>query len=149
VRADYALELIRRLFALERAWATASPKGNRQNRSGPTLLQTVLVNSQLKEDAERAWAFLLFCGLMDSKAHPDFIRLAGEKGDDVVALSDSLLDFATQRAELLDVEQTLAQRLWQYFQVGQSLEPERTLGAEIDEGTQPGITSPTGIIESR
>ena len=114
----------------------------------PTLLQTVLVTSPLKEDPERAWAFLLFCGLMDSKSHADFIRLAGEHTDDVVALSDGLLDFATQRAELLDEQQSLALRLWQYFQVGQSLEPEPVLGAETDEGTQPGITAP-GFIESR
>ncbi len=112
----------------------------------PTLLQTTLVTSPLKEDTERAWAFLIFCGLMDSKAHGDFIRLAGEAGDDVVALSDSLLDFATQRAELLDVGQRLAKRLWQYFEVGQSLAPEREIGAnDLDEGTQPGISGPVTL----
>lgn len=116
--------------------------------SEPTLLQTALVTSPLKDDVERAWAFLLFCGLIESKAHGDFIRLADESGDDVVALSDALLDFVTQRAELLDVEQVLAQRLWQYFQVGQSLEPEARLG-EVDEGTQPGITAPSELIELR
>ena len=108
----------------------------------PTLLQTVLVNSPLPEDAERTWAFLLFCGLLDSKKHDDFMHLAGTKADDVLALADELLDFATQRAELLDVDQALALRLWQYFQVGQSLEPEARPAGPLDEGTQPGMTSP-------
>lgn len=102
----------------------------------PTLLQTVLVNAPLKEDVERAWAFALFCGLFESNAHADFVRLASEKSGDVVALSDSLLDFATRRAELVDMKQALATRLWTYFQVGQSLEPE------LDEGTQPGLSVP-------
>lgn len=102
----------------------------------PTLLQTVLVNAPLKEDLERSWAFALFCGLFESNAHADFIRLAGEKADDVMALADALLDVATARAELVDRKQALATRLWQYFQVGRSLEPEP------DEGTQPGLTVP-------
>ncbi|MFZ5441121.1 MAG: hypothetical protein ACOZQL_14020 [Myxococcota bacterium] len=105
----------------------------------PTLLQSTLVTSSL-DDVERAWAFQLFCGLLESRAHDEFVRLAGEHRADVVALSDALLDFATQRAELLDVESVLAQRLWQYFQVGQSLLPDRRLGEELDEGTQPGIS---------
>jgi hypothetical protein len=98
----------------------------------PTLLQTVLVNAPLAEDLERSWAF----GLFESSAHADFVRLAGEKPGDPVALADALLDFATRRAELVDMKQALAARLWQYFQVGQSLEPE------LDEGTQPGLTVP-------
>lgn len=102
----------------------------------PTLLQTVLVNAPLAEDLERSWAFVLFCGLFESSAHADFVRLAGEKAGDPVALADALLDFATRRAELVDLKQALAARLWQYFQVGQSLEPE------LDEGTQPGLTVP-------
>lgn len=101
----------------------------------PTLLQTVLVTAPL-EDVERAWAFTLFCGLLESTAHDDFIRLATDKLDDPVGLADALLDFATRRAELVDLKQVLAARLWQYFQVGQSLEPE------LDEGTQPGLVSP-------
>lgn len=109
----------------------------------PTLLQTALVTSPLPEDAELAWAFLLFCGLLDSTGHDEFVRLAAEKGD-VVELSDVLLDLATPRAELLDVDQVLAARLWQYFQVGRSLAPERSLGDEADdEGTQPGISVAT------
>lgn len=102
----------------------------------PTLLQTVLVNAPLAEDPERSWAFALFCGLFESSAHADFIRLAQEKSGDVMALADGMLDFATRRAELVDRKQALAARLWQYFQVGQSLEPEP------DEGTQPGLTAP-------
>lgn len=102
----------------------------------PTLLQTVLVSSPLAEDVERAWAFTLFCGLLESSAHADFVRLAREKSADVLALADALLDSATRRAELVDRNQVLAQRLWTYFQVGQSLEPEP------DEGTQPGLTVP-------
>lgn len=105
----------------------------------PTLLQTVLVNAPLKEDLERSWAFLLFCGLVESTSHAEFIRLATEKSGDVLALADSLLDLATRRAELVDHKQALAARLWQYFQVGQSLEPE------LDEGTQPGLTVPTDV----
>ena len=42
----------------------------------PTLLQTVLVNAPLAEDIERSWAFVLFCGLFESSAHADFVRLA-------------------------------------------------------------------------
>lgn len=103
----------------------------------PTLLQTVLVHAPLAEDVERAWAFLVFCGLLESKAHGDFVRLAAEKAGDALALAEALLDVATRRAELVDTKQELAERLWQYFQVGQSLEPER------DEGTQPGLTLPT------
>ena len=106
----------------------------------PTLLQTVLASAPVKDDPERAWAFVLFCGLFESSAHADFVRLAKEKPDDVVALADSLLDFATRRAELLDAKETLAKRLWQYFQVGQSLEPE------LDEGTQPGLTVPPEVL---
>ena len=101
----------------------------------PTLLQTVLVTAPLGEDVERSWAFVVFCGLCESSAHDDFIRLAKEKADPL-ALADALLDFATRRAELVDSNQALASRLWQYFQVGQSLEPE------LDEGTQPGLTLP-------
>jgi hypothetical protein len=104
----------------------------------PTLLQTVLVNAPLSEDVERSWAFLLFCGLLESSGHDDFVRLVGEKAGDAVALADVLLDFATRRAEMVDPNQVLATRLWQYFQVGQSLEPE----PELDEGTQPGLASP-------
>ena len=103
----------------------------------PTLLQTVLVHAPLAEDVERAWAFVIFCGLLEPAKHAEFIRLVGEKSGDVLALADSLLDFATRRAELVDIKQQLAGRLWQYFQVGQSLEPE------LDEGTQPGLTLPT------
>ncbi len=102
----------------------------------PSLLQTVLVHAPLTEDVERSWAFLLFCGVCESTAHADFIRLAKEKPGDPVALADALLDFATRRAELVDLKEALATRLWQYFQVGQSLEPE------LDEGTQPGLTLP-------
>ena len=103
----------------------------------PTLLQTVLLNSPLAEDLERSWAFLLFCGLLESTAHGEFLRLSAEKTDPL-ELADALLDFATRRAELVDIKQVLAGRLWQYFQVGQSLEPE----PELDEGTQPGLVSP-------
>lgn len=106
----------------------------------PTLLQTVLVSAPLNDDPERAWAFALFCGLFESSAHADFIRLAKEKPDDAVALAESLLDFATRRAELVDANEALAKRLWQYFQVGQSLEPE------LDEGTQPGLTVPPEVL---
>jgi len=102
----------------------------------PTLLQTVLVTAPLVEDVERTWAFALFCGLFESSAHADFIRLAKEKPADPLALADALLDFATRRAELVDAGEALASRLWQYFQVGQSLQPE------LDEGTQPGLTLP-------
>ena len=56
-----------------------------------------------------------------------------------MALADALLDFATRRAELVDLREALATRLWQYFQVGQSLEPE------FDEGTQPGLTLPVDL----
>lgn len=101
----------------------------------PTLLQTALVHAPLSEDVERAWAFMIFCGLLETTAHEDFVRLANEKHD-VVTLADALLDFATRRAELVDKSQIFARRLWQYFQVGQSLEPE------FDEGTQPSLPSP-------
>ena len=102
----------------------------------PTLLQTVLVTAPLGDDVELAWAFALFCGLFESKALSDFVRLATEKAGDALALADAVLDIATPRAELVDREQGLADRLWQYFQVGKSLEPEP------DEGTQPGLTLP-------
>ncbi len=102
----------------------------------PTLLQTVLVTSPLGDDVELAWAFALFCGLFESKAHDDFVRLATEKAGDALAMADALLDVATARGELVDRDQGLADRLWQYFQVGKSLEPEP------DEGTQPGLTLP-------
>ncbi|MGV3619829.1 MAG: hypothetical protein ACO1OB_03370 [Archangium sp.] len=102
----------------------------------PTLLQTVLATSPLSE-VERTWAFLVFCGLVEPASHDEFIRLAAEHTDPL-QLADALLDLATRRAELLDKREALAQRLWQYFQVGQSLEPER------EEGTQPGITGVDG-----
>lgn len=100
----------------------------------PTLLQTALTHSRYTEDAERAWAFLVFAGLVESSAHASFLGAVAEKLDDVVGLADSLLDHATRRAELLDVDQSCAARLWQYFEVGQTLEPD----AE-EEGTQPGV----------
>ncbi len=103
----------------------------------PTLLQTVLATSPLNE-VERTWAFLVFCGLVEPDAHDEFVRLAAEHTDDPLALADALLDVVTRRAEILDKREDLAQRLWQYFQVGQSLEPER------EEGTQPGITGVDG-----
>lgn len=102
----------------------------------PTLLQTVLVFAPLTQDVERSWAFLVFCGLLETSAHDEFVRRAGEKAADPVALADDLLDFATRRAETMDPRSELASRLWQYFEVGQSLQPE------IDEGTQPGVQSP-------
>lgn len=98
-----------------------------------TLLQTVLVYAPLTQDLERAWAFLVFAGVLETKAHDDFLRLAAPKAADPVSLADDLLDFATRRAETMDQGQELAARLWQYFEIGQTLEPER------DEGTQPGI----------
>ncbi len=102
----------------------------------PTLLQTALMNAHLEDDVELAWAFSLFCGLLESNAHEHFVRLATENVNEPLALADALLDFATRRAELVDKRQALARRLWQYFQVGHSLEPE------LDEGTQPGMPSP-------
>ncbi len=104
----------------------------------PTLLQTALVTAPLAQEVERTWAFLVFCGLLEPSAHDDFVRLAAEHAGNALELADGLLDFATRRAELLDKREDLAQRLWQYFQVGQSLEPER------EEGTQPGITGVDG-----
>ncbi|MFO0598795.1 MAG: hypothetical protein U0228_26045 [Myxococcaceae bacterium] len=112
-----------------------------------TLLQTALMVSPATQDPERAWAFLIFCGLLETSAHADFIRLAAEKKDHLRALADALLDHATRRSELVDPGHRLARRLWEYFQVGQSLEPEAQLGAEIDEGTQPGVTGPI-VVES-
>lgn len=103
--------------------------------SEPTLLQTVLMNAPLGQDVERAWAFALFCGLLESNGHQEFLRLAKEKNNDPLALADGLLDFATRRSEMVDHEQALARRLWEFFQVGQSLEPE------LDERTQPGMMS--------
>lgn len=111
----------------------------------PTLLQTTLRCAPVVEDVERAWAFLLFCGVLDSRAHDTFVAAAAGGTGDGAALADQLLDFATQRAELLDPADALALRLWQYFQVGQSLQPERPLGTDPDEGTQPGVTS---LVES-
>jgi len=102
----------------------------------PTLLQSVMVHAPLSEDLERAWAFLLFCGVLESKGHDDFVRLATEKQGEPLALADELLDLATRRAETMDPRGDLATRLWQYFEVGQSLQPE------LDEGTQPGLQSP-------
>lgn len=102
----------------------------------PTLLQTVLVYAPLAQDLERSWAFLIFSGVLETKAHDDFLRLATPKVNEPVSLADDLLDFATRRAETMDPRQELAARLWQYFEVGQSLAPE------VDEGTQPGIQVP-------
>lgn len=100
----------------------------------PTLLQTALTHSRYTEDAERAWAFLVFAGLVERSAHAAFVSAVAEKLDDVMGLSDSLLDHATRRAEMLDVDQGCARKLWEYFQVGQTLVPEHE-----EEGTQPGI----------
>lgn len=109
--------------------------------SEPTLLQTALAVARATHDVEHAWAFLVFCGLVEGSAHDDFVRLWAEHGENVVALSELLLDAATQRAELLDHGQLLAARLWQYFLVGSSLMPELELGVDADAGTQPGISS--------
>jgi hypothetical protein len=102
-----------------------------------TLLQTCVELCPF-DDAERAWAFLVFCGLIETKAHAEFIRVVVEKDGDLVKLGEALLEFATKRAELVDPGAATARRLWQYFEVGQSLEPEKTLG-ENEEGTQPGV----------
>lgn len=99
----------------------------------PTLLQTVLAYAPLTQDLERSWAFLVFSGVLETTSHDDFVRLAAPKANDPVSLADDLLDFATRRAETVDRNQELAARLWQYFEVGQTLAPE------VDEGTQPGI----------
>ena len=108
--------------------------------SEPTLLQTALAVAQTADDVEQTWAFLVFCGLVESRVHDEFVRLANEFAD-VVPLSEGLLDAATRRAELIDHGQVLAARLWQYFQVGRSLMPELELGVDADAGTQPGISS--------
>jgi hypothetical protein len=100
----------------------------------PTLLQTALFHSRYTEDAGRAWAFLVFSGLLDSASYAAFSDAVARALDDVAGLADALLDHATRRAELLDVDEGCARRLWQYFEVGQTLEPD----AE-DEGTQPGV----------
>lgn len=118
-----------------------------QSTDDKTLLQTALKLCPISEDPERAWAFLVFCGLVETRAHADFIRLAGEQSGQLTPLGDSLLDFVTRRAELVDPGSALAQKLWTYFQVGSSLEPDTQLGAEMDEGTQPGITGPV-LVES-
>jgi hypothetical protein len=110
-----------------------------QSADEKTLLQTALKMCPVHEDPERAWAFLVFCGLVETRAHADFLRLASERSGQITALGDSLLDFVTRRAELVDPGSALAQKLWTYFQVGSSLEPEPQLGADMDEGTQPGI----------
>lgn len=101
-----------------------------------TLLQTCVELCPF-DDAERAWAFLVFCGLIETKAHAEFIRVVIEKDGDLVKLGEALLEYATKRAELVDPGATTAKRLWQYFEVGQSLEPEKTV--EPEEGTQPGV----------
>lgn len=118
-----------------------------QSLEEKTLLQTALKMCPISDDPERAWAFLVFCGLVETRAHADFIRLANEQSGKITALGDSLLDFVTRRAEMVDPGSALAQKLWTYFQVGSSLEPEPQLGAEMDEGTQPGITGPV-LVES-
>lgn len=118
-----------------------------QSLEEKTLLQTALTMCPISDDPERAWAFLVFCGLVETRAHADFIRLANEQSGKITALGDSLLDFVTRRAEMVDPGSALAQKLWTYFQVGSSLEPEPQLGAEMDEGTQPGITGPV-LVES-
>jgi hypothetical protein len=63
---------------------------------------------------------------------PRVLRPARDEG------ARRLLEFATRRAELVDAGAATAKRLWQYFEVGQSLEPEKTID-EIEEGTQPGV----------
>lgn len=104
-----------------------------------TLLQSCLELCPL-DDAERAWAFMVFSGLLETKHHAEFVKHVAEKDGDLVALGEALLDFATRRGELVDPSGNTAKRLWQYFEVGQSLEPEKQVGSEVDEGTQPGIT---------
>lgn len=111
-----------------------------QPDDAPTLLQTCLAIARGADDAEQAWAFLVFCGLLETSAHDEFIALFGAQPD-VSTLAESLLDSATQRAELLDARRSLSARLWQYFQVGSSLVPEQELGFDSDAGTQPGISS--------
>ena len=90
------------------------------------------------DDAERAWAFLIFSGLLETKTHAEFIRIVAEQDGDLVKLGEALLELATKRAELIDPNGETARRLWQYFEVGQSLEPATVRDAS-DEGTQPGV----------
>jgi hypothetical protein len=106
----------------------------------PTLLQAALMASQPQVDVERSWAFLLFCGVLESSAHDVYVQLVREKGDDVLKLADALLDYAKPRGELVDVRRLHSQRLWQYFQVGQSLAPLAVAESDDDAGTLPGNT---------
>lgn len=87
----------------------------------PTLLQTIFSIAPLQEP-ELTWAFAVFCGVLEPAAHDEFVAAVSECTPDTLA--DACLDFATARAELLDARALLAGRLWQYFLVGQSLQPE-------------------------
>jgi hypothetical protein len=114
-----------------------------QRPEDPTLLQSTLLAAPLSADVERSWAFLVYCGVIDPSVHEHFISLAAQH--DATALADAVLDHATPRAELLDHGHVLATRLWQFFEVGQSLMPETTrLERELDDATktQPGVSGP-------
>jgi hypothetical protein len=102
----------------------------------PTLLQSVLSISPL-EDPELTWAFAVFCGVLEPRAHDEFVAAVAECTPDTLA--DACLDFATRRAETLDTRSILAGRLWQYFLVGQSLMPEAP-----EAKTNPEVPATTG-----
>lgn len=106
----------------------------------PTLLQSILSVSPL-HDAELTWAFAVFCGVLEPRAHDDFIAAVAECTPDTLA--DACLDFATRRAELLDARALLAGRLWQYFLVGQSLQPEAPEAKTNPEGVAAPVTPGT------
>lgn len=97
----------------------------------PTLLQTIFSVAPL-EDAELTWAFAVFSGVLETRAHDEFIAAVAEATPETLA--DACLDFATARAELLDARAILAGRLWQYFTVGQSLQPEAPEAKTNPEG---------------
>lgn len=99
----------------------------------PTLLQTTIAASGYAQDLELAWSYLLFCGVLESPAREAFVEAVKDKGEHPAAVAEALLDFATQRAELLDGNGALAARLRQYFALGGTLEPETE-----DEATLPG-----------
>ncbi len=96
-----------------------------------TLLQTALQVSPL-HDAELSWAFLVYCGLLETGARDEYLDALAECTPETLA--DALLDFASRRAELLDKRGALAARLWEYFQLGRSLQPE----AETNPGDGDG-----------
>lgn len=92
----------------------------------PSLLSTALAVAPA-DDVELSWAFLVFCGVVDSAARD---QLAAAFRLEPLARASALKQVSTPRGQLLDEHGRLAAVLWRSFEWGRTVRPDQVDDAE-------------------